>query len=151
MKASSVIGGLAGTAAMTAFSYAVSKEKRENFKEPNLLGDMIHTAVPKLGKDKARIAGWVLHTIAGIAFSNAYKKLLLGRKPTLFKGLVYGATSGIPAIALWNYLFEIHPNPPKEAKVEKKKYFNHLLLAHIVFGGATFLIYKAKNKLTGKV
>lgn len=147
MKASSVVGGLAGTAAMTAFSYAVSKEERENFKEPNILGDMIFKAYPKLGEDKARVMGWVLHGVAGLVFSSVYKKLLVG-KPTFLKGLIYGGTSGIPAVMLWNTLIELHPNPPKD--VEKKKYFGHLLLAHIVFGGVSFLIYKAKDKIAGK-
>ncbi len=147
MKASSVVGGVAGTAAMTAFSYAVSKEERENFKEPNILGKMILKAVPSLGEKKAQIMGWVLHGVAGLVFSAVYKKLLVGR-PTLLKGLIYGGTSGIPAILLWNTLIELHPNPPKD--VEKKKYFGHLLLAHIVFGGVSFLIYKAKDKIVGK-
>lgn len=149
MKAGSVIGGLAGTAAMTAFSYAISKDKKENFKEPKILGEMIYKAVPELGEKKSQVAGWVLHLTAGLVFSSIYRKFMLGKKPSFLKGMIYGGTSGIPAVLLWNTLFEIHPHPPKE--VEKKKYFNHLLAAHILFGGVTFLIYRAKKKLTGKV
>jgi hypothetical protein len=148
MKASSVIGGLAGTAAMTAFSYAISKDKKENFKEPKILGQMIYKAVPQLGEKKAQVAGWVLHLTAGFVFSAVYRKLLIGQKPTFLKGMIYGGTSGIPAVLLWNTLFEIHPNPPKD--VEKKKYFGHLLVAHIVFGGISFLVFRAKKQLTGK-
>lgn len=143
MKAKTVIGGLAGTAAMSAFSYAVSKEKRENFLEPNILGKMIYKALPKVGEKKAQVMGWILHTMAGLVFSQAYKKMLVG-KPTFLKGMLYGGTSGIPAVMLWNTLIELHPNPPKD--VDKKKYFGHLLLAHIVFGGISFLFYRKGKK-----
>lgn len=138
-----MIGGLAGTAAMSAFSYAVSKEKQENFLEPNILGKMIYKALPQVGEKKAQIMGWVLHTVAGLVFSQAYKKMLVG-KPTFLKGMLYGGTSGIPAVMLWNTLIELHPNPPKD--VDKKKYFGHLLLAHIVFGGISFLFYRKGKK-----
>lgn len=47
MKKSNVVAGaIAGTAAMTLFSYFLSGKKDKDFREPALLGKMINRVLP---------------------------------------------------------------------------------------------------------
>ena len=51
MKTGNVLlAAAAGTAAMTLFSYLVSRKKNKDFREPRLLGKMVYRAVPGIKK-----------------------------------------------------------------------------------------------------
>jgi hypothetical protein len=54
-------------------------------------------------------------------------------------GLFLGGMNGIIAVAVWGTVFKIHPRPPH---INYSKYYNHLLLAHLVFGAFTVLGYR---------
>ncbi|WP_198675235.1 hypothetical protein [Pleomorphovibrio marinus] len=135
--------GLAGTSAMTLFSYLISVKKKENFREPRVLADLITRLVPAMGKSNAAIEGWGLHYLAGHMFCWCYHTLWkTGRvKPGILSGSLLGAASGLAGILVWKVVFKLHPNPPAK---NLKKYFGHLLLAHVVFGVFAGLGYKSK-------
>jgi hypothetical protein len=123
--------GLAGTSAMTLFSYLISVKKKENFREPRVLADLISRLVPAMGKSNAAIEGWGYH-----------KLWKTGRvKPGVLSGSLLGAASGVAGILVWKVVFKLHPNPPAK---NLKKYFGHLLFAHVVFGAGAGLGYKSK-------
>lgn len=146
MKVSNIIfAGIAGTTAMTIFSYGVSKHKQKNFKEPELLGEMVHNAVPESKTPQTQAAGWAAHYAVGVLFAAGYSVILNNTpiKPTFINGAILGGISGLPAVASWDTGFTIHPDPPK---TNLKKYYAHLLLAHMVFGAFAFLCFNKKIK-----
>jgi hypothetical protein len=135
----------AGTSAMTLFSYLVSEKKEENFREPLVLADLLSRLSSKLRKSDATVDGWALHYIAGLGFSIAYHQLWKSGKvkPGIFSGSLLGAASGLIGIMVWKGVFKLHPNPPAK---NLKKYFRHLMLAHVVFGAFAGMAYKSKVK-----
>jgi hypothetical protein len=145
MKLNKMIwASIAGTTAMTLFSYFISQKKRKNFKEPELLGKLIHRAIPSADKENMQATGWVVHYTAGAVFAAIYYQLLkyTDVKPTVGNGLLVGALSGLPAIAIWYTVLTLHPNPPHTSN----RYYGHLVAAHVVFGAFTFLAYQASKR-----
>ena len=98
-----------------------------------------------MGKSNAAIEGWGLHYLVGHIFCWGYHKLWkTGRvNPGVLSGSLLGAASGVAGILVWKVVFKLHPNPPAK---NLKKYFGHLLLAHVVFGTFAGLGYKSNNQ-----
>ncbi|WP_194776254.1 hypothetical protein [Pararhodonellum marinum] len=138
-----VKSAISGTSAMTLFSYLVSEKKEENFREPVILADLLSRLSPSLRKSDAIIEGWGLHYLVGLMFAFGYHKLWqTGKvKPGILSGSLLGAASGVAGILVWKTVFKLHPNPPAK---NLKKYFGHLLLAHVVFGAFAGMGYKSK-------
>ncbi|WP_373494828.1 hypothetical protein [Aquiflexum sp.] len=134
---------IAGTSAMTLFSYLISEKKYENFREPLVLADLISRLIPTMRKSDAALEGWLLHYISGLGFCCGYHQLWRNGKvkPGILSGSVLGAASGVAGILVWKAVFKLHPNPPAK---NLKKYFGHLLLAHVVFGAFAGMAYKSK-------
>lgn len=130
-----------GTSAMTLFSYLISESKNKNFSEPENLSQLIKR-LPKTSysKSSADLTGWCAHYAVGILFVAFYNELWKDKKikPSLTSGALLGAVSGLAGVAAWQSMFEIHPNPPAK---NLKKYFGHLILAHVVFGVFSALTY----------
>lgn len=137
---------LTGTSAMTLFSYLISEKQEENFKEPFVLADLISRIRPSKLKSDAAVEGWGLHFLVGFMFASGYHKLWNSGKvkPGLISGSLLGAASGLVGIMVWKAVFKFHPNPPTKSL---KKYFGHLLLAHVVFGAFAGLGYKPKAEV----
>lgn len=133
---------IVGTSAMTLFSYLVSEIENKNFSEPEVLSQLIKR-LPKISNSEssAEISGWLGHYAIGILFVAIYDELWKDKKikPSLTSGALLGAASGLAGVAAWKSIFEIHPNPPA---MNLKKYFGHLIIAHIVFGIFSSLTYK---------
>lgn len=136
-----LLAAVVGTTSMTLFSYLVSRKKNKDFKEPKLLGKMVHRAVPEIKKPEARVAGWFLHCGTGLAFTIIYKVLLdhTKLKSNLPEAVLLGVANGVIAVGIWGTVFMIHPNPPK---IHFKKFFGHLVLAHVFFSTPDLLILK---------
>lgn len=136
-----LIAGIAGTSAMTLFSYLVSRSKNKNFREPELLGDLINRLPISESRQPAQMAGWGLHYAIGISFVACYSELWeqTNVKPTLTSGAVLGAANGVVGATGWKLMFEAHPNPPAK---NLKPFFGHLILAHVVFGVFSAITYK---------
>ena len=137
------LAAIIGTTCMTLFSFAVSEKKKRNFKEPQLLGKMIHRAIPEANKNTSQGAGWLLHYGTGLFFTTVYDRFLRLTKsnPTVLKGLVAGGVTGLIGILIWKTTFKLHPNSPK---IKFRRYYGHLLATHLIFGTTTFLTMKNK-------
>lgn len=136
-----LISAIVGTTAMTIFSYFVSDWKNKNFREPEVLGQLVERLPNKVSKESAQMAGWGTHYAIGILFMLFYINWLkqTKAKPSLTSGTLLSIISGLTGVMGWKGMFEGHPNPPSK---NLKAYFGHLLLAHIVFGGFSALTHK---------
>lgn len=140
MKSGNVLLAAAcGTAAMTAFSYLISRKKNKDFREPQLLGKMVYRAVPEIKKPQAKVAGWILHYTTGLTFAIIYKYFLKDTKlkPDVPDDVVLGLVTGVVAVGIWKATFSLHPDPPQ---IHFNDFYKHLVLAHIVFATTTLLI-----------
>lgn len=136
-----LISAIAGTTAMTIFSYLVSGFENKNFREPEVLGQLVERLPQSCSIESAQIKGWSLHYAIGILFVAFYDKLWKQKKlkPSFTSGALLGGVSGLAGIVAWKGMFEAHPNPPAK---NLKSFFGHLLLAHVVFGIFSALTYK---------
>lgn len=142
-----ISAGLSGTTLMTSFSYLVAQSHKENFREPELLNILLRRLIPELNKKYGKIAGWNIHYAVGIAFAMIYATIWEKSKlkASVASGLLLGGLSGLLAIVVWNATFLLHPAPPN---VKIKRYYSHLLVAHLVFGAFASMGYKvAKSNL----
>ncbi|HZV68437.1 MAG TPA: hypothetical protein VFG10_02805 [Saprospiraceae bacterium] len=135
-----ISSALTGTAFMTLFSYLVSDSKNKNFREPDVLANLLRSLFPDFDKQHATVAGWSSHLAAGILFTTLYDLIWENTKikPNLVSGLLFGAASGLVGILIWKISFEAHPHPPIK---DLKTYFGHLMLAHLVFGASSAMGY----------
>ncbi len=136
-----LISALVGTSAMTLFSYLISNKKNKNFREPQVLGQLISRLPVSVSKESAQVAGWGIHYAIGTLFVVCYIELWHQTKvkPSLTSGTLLGAGSGLIGVGGWKLMFESHPHPPAK---NLKPYFGHLILAHIVFGIFCAITYK---------
>lgn len=142
MKTGNVLlAALVGTTSMTLFSYLVSRKKNRDFKEPKLLGKMVYRAIPEIKKPQAKVVGWCLHCGTGLFFTIMYKVLLdhTKLKSNLPEAVLLGVANGILAVGIWGTVFILHPDPPE---IDFKKFFGHLVLAHVFFATPDLLILK---------
>ncbi len=139
-----LISAIVGTSAMTLFSYLISKSENKNFREPEILGQLIQRLPKSFSKESAQIAGWCMHYLVGIVFVALYDELWKHKniKPSLNSGTLLGAASGLTGITAWKGMFEAHPNPPAK---NLKEFFGHLILAHVVFGIFSAITYKFRE------
>ena len=125
---------MAGTTAMSIFSYLWSGLSKKQFREPALLSLLLKGKRNKRDETGAgaSLAGWLLHYMTGALFSLGYtNKLLKGRKSlSIKKGTLMGGIDGIFGIGIWKTVLKLHPRPPK---INRGRYFLHLFLAHLVF------------------
>ncbi len=125
---------------MTAFSYLFGYLVRENTKEPDLLGKLVHRLFPGTTRMQSKIAGWTAHYLVGLLFVELYARwwerssIRANRKT----GLVFGGMSGLAAILIWKFTLAAHPFPPA---INFKKFAANLLFAHLVFGLVAVIAY----------
>lgn len=138
------------TSAMTLFSYLISETKNKNFREPEVLGQLINRLPIVVSKESAQISGWGIHYAIGFFFVALYSELWERTKvkPSLTSGTLLGAGSGVIGVIGWKLMFEGHPNSPAK---NLKSFFGHLLLAHVVFGVFGAISYKLtyRHKILG--
>ena len=136
-----LISAIVGTSAMTLFSYLISNKKNKNFREPQVLGQLIKRLPVGVSKEPSQMAGWGIHYAIGTLFVICYSELWEQTKvkPSVTSGTLLGAGSGLIGVMGWKLMFEGHPNPPAK---NLKPFFGHLLLAHIVFAVFSAITYK---------
>jgi len=133
MKTGNVLLAAAvGTGAMTLFSYLVSMVAKENFSEPERLGQLSHRLLPVLNKKQSQASRWAEHYGVGLIFAAAYVTLWENKKPEpSFKNdLLIGGVSGLIAVGIWKTTFKLHPLPPR---LSFDQYYTQLVPAHVVF------------------
>jgi hypothetical protein len=136
-------GALAGTSAMTLYSYVLSSKKNKQFREPELLAILLKRLFPESKKSTTQMEGWILHYGVGLLFTAVYDRIWRKTKgPSLPSSLLLGAISGLIGIGVWKKTFDLHPDPPS---IHFKKYYGHLFVAHLVFGAFTALGYRISN------
>lgn len=127
-----ITSGLAGTSLMTIFSYVVSEIQKDNFKEPELLADLLERLSPGTKKGLARPAGWAAHygmgTVLALVHTSLFQKGAV--KPDIKNTLILGALSGAAGILIWKLTFKTHPCPPR---INFRRFAGHLLLAHLIY------------------
>ena len=122
---------------MTLFSYLASSYKKENFSEPQLLGTFIQPALPPEKSEALALpAGWSFHYSMGLAWTVVHRFLIDKTKvpANIRSAIVIGILSGAFGALIWKLLFKYHPAPPH---TNTKKFYRHLVLAHIVFSSVT--------------
>lgn len=137
-----VIGGIAGTTAMTAYSYIRARDEHKQYSEPQTLNELADNAGWIDEKGAGKMLGWALHYCTGVAFSASYAYLLdkYRLKPGLVNGLLLGVTAGLVGVGIWKTVFTLHPAPPR---MDLASYLKHLMAAHAVFGVADTLTHRA--------
>lgn len=91
-----LLTGLAGTSAMTLFSYLTDRYRQENLQIPVLLGGLLKDTLPQEYQHCAKPAGWTAHYTIGIGWSWVFKVLYRNAiiPPTIKNGFVTGLFSG---------------------------------------------------------
>ncbi|NCD71206.1 hypothetical protein [Mucilaginibacter agri] len=132
--------GTAGTAAMTLFSYAVSKAAKKNFLEPEIVAQLLNR-VTMLNKQSSKLAGWGSHLSIGYLFTSVYDKYLELKKtrPSLANALLLGTVGSVSGILIWKTVFKAYPNP---IGIDLKNFYRQLFIAHLVFGAGVALAYE---------
>ncbi|WP_161890373.1 hypothetical protein [Pontibacter russatus] len=140
-----ILGGLAATAAMTAFLYLLSYATHRVMKVIKILGTMVlFRTQPDGGLSDAvstKAVGTVAHYAVGIFFALFYLALWDSGVGLLTAswGLLLGLGHGIIAMVIWYFFFMVHPKPPLLAL---KTYLITLIFAHMVFGLVmTYTVY----------
>ena len=134
-----IIATLVATSLMTLFSYILSRKLNKQYREPQLLAEII--AQYNLFDSKMQhVGGWVLHYCVGLAFVVAYHFIWENTflDPTWFCGILFGIVSGIIGIFGWRMIFGIARHIPR---IDFRGYFLNLLLAHIVFALGAVAVY----------
>jgi len=136
-----LLSSLVGTTAMTLFSYLVSEAKDRNFREPEVLGELVERLPASPSKKPSQMVGWFAHYAIGATFVAFYNELWKRKivKPTVTSGALLGGASGVVGIVSWKAMFEGHPDPQRK---NLKRFFGHLMLAHVVFGVFSAITYK---------
>lgn len=135
-----ILGALAGSSLMTLFSYTVSRERDKQFREPEIINELISRAQVKITPLKSSPLGWILHYLTGAVFTLGYYLFwkLTVFDPSLISGAILGAVNGVLGISVWIACFAMHSNPPD---INLKDYYRHLMIAHIIFGFGVALGY----------
>lgn len=140
-----VSAALVGTTVMSAFSYVVSNKNNKQFREPELLNKLISRMPLDVKVDKNSITGWAAHYIVGLMFCTLYDRIWQRLTPAerMFVALPIGAVSGIVGALVWKTTLKAHPFPPI---IHYKKYYLHIVLAHVVFGAFAGLGYNLAKR-----
>lgn len=142
-----VMANLAGTSAMTAYSYWKSYREEEQFEEPEMLGKMLHRLLPQtIAIGPSQVAGWVAHYTVGFLFNITYgllwKKSNL--KPDIASGMLLGIPSGMIGMGMWTLMLKLHPDPPH---TNLKEHLKQLFTAHLIFGMCSAVAYQQLQNL----
>jgi hypothetical protein len=135
-----------GTSAMTLTSYGVSKVKNQQFREPELLAALLKRIFSNVKKEDAHRAGWLIHYGVGLLFCTVYDRIWSTTeiKPTLLNAVLLGGICGAGGATVWKFVFALHPHPPEN---DRKKFYPHLLVAHIIFGAGAAIGYRLPEKI----
>jgi Na+/proline symporter len=139
-----ISAGLYGTTAMTAFSYALSAKKKNDFREPALLAKMLHRK--GLKKSTAKISGWLIHYAVGFLFTAAYSMIWEKKNARLLpSGTAMGGICGLIGVAAWKITLQQQTFPPL---LNYRKFYRQLVIAHLFFGFFSAVGYSRKRELS---
>jgi uncharacterized membrane protein YagU involved in acid resistance len=139
-----IIVGITGTTAMTAFLYLSAYVFKKRLKVIPVLGTMLTnrtTRAKRLSSGwSVLLSGTLAHYIVGIGFSFIY--ILLWEKgigkPITRDSLAFGFINGMFAALVWWVFIRIHPNPPYLPVIS---YLLFIFLGHLVFALGNRWVY----------
>jgi hypothetical protein len=142
--------GITGTSAMTAYSATISAVHRENLLLPDLLALFYRRLLENKPPYVSAVAGWTSHYVIGtgwaFVFFLAYDRRLAGAN-NLHRILTWGLLSGLIAIGSWRTLFAYFEATDK---VNLRRFFTHLVMAHLVYSFVLNRKYQQNQRLTAK-
>lgn len=136
-----ISSALAGTTAMTLFTYVVAEVRNNQFKEPQLLNSLLSSAKSIPGVyNKRSIVGWILHYCVGTFFILCFSVLwnFTTLSPSWTTATVLGIAAGILGIFGWQVMFSLNQDPPE---IKLNKFYIQLLVAHVIFSLGAFIVY----------
>lgn len=137
-----LIAGTAATGLMSLFSYWYSRKEKEQFREPQLLGQLMSPEGASESLSPAtRGAGWAGHVATGILLTGMYWSFWDRYKirPGVLHGVILGGMTGLMATRVWKLVFKLHPHPPR---IDYKEYYQQLVAAHVIFGLTDVVVYR---------
>lgn len=136
-----LFSGIIATSIMTLFSYIVSAFSHSQFREPQLLNQLIKrsTALPFKPGQK-NLTGWIIHYAIGIFFVVIFDFIwnYTDFEPSIFTGALLGFIFGFIGITGWKIMFSLNPDPPE---INFRNFYLQLLPAHVIFGIGAALPY----------
>lgn len=137
-----ILEGLFATTMMTVFSYIVANVRGKQFREPELLNELLsRSELFRLKLSKKSSTGWILHYLIGwifvILFEVIWQNGLISF--SILSGALLGFIAGLVGVVGWQLMFWINKNPSKTTRFE---YYLQLMIAHVIFGISVAIIYK---------
>ena len=109
-----ILVSIGATSAMTWFSYVMSKNFQELYKEPVLLTSALKKTNISLSEKSQKTWGWLIHYIIGFLFVMGYQilwvKNILPVSP--LNALLLGVISGVIDIFSWIIIFKMTDHQP---------------------------------------
>ena len=142
-----VLGGLIGTAIMTVFSLICGQLFSKEFGEPELLNKLLGRSFFGDGDVKENSPlGWIIHFAIGFLFAWIMHLYFLwtGHPPTWPLGSLVGFALGILGVMGWAIVLNLHGSPPRP---ELPEFYLQLVVAHVIFGLGTVLVFKVVDGL----
>lgn len=147
-----ILDGIAGTAAMTAYTKLVAHSSEKQLNVPAILGTIISGKKRPGGKtttnSAALAAGVVAHYATGIAFAAAFRGLWKAGilKPNPRNEPILGVLHGITGILIWRATIKLSPKS-RTPEIPLKDYFGVLMTGHVIFSTVAAELDKMlKNK-----
>ncbi|UWY28062.1 hypothetical protein N4T20_20365 [Flavobacterium sp. TR2] len=135
-----ILVAIGATSAMTWFSYAMSQNFRELYKEPVLLSFALRKTNISLSEKLQKTWGWLIHYSIGFLFVMGYHivwvKNILPISP--LSALILGVISGVIGILSWIFIFKMTDHQPP---IDFKGYYIQLFFAHIIFAITATALY----------
>ncbi|MCB7480558.1 hypothetical protein [Christiangramia sediminis] len=127
-----LIFSILATLLMTAFSYVCTMLTGNNFREPELLNQLINTSRIPLKAGKKSVLGWLLHLLIGFVFGVIMSLVwdFFELSSYLIFGLISGIIAGVLGILGWQVMFYLNPQPPD---IDLNKFYAQLIVAHVIF------------------
>lgn len=117
---------------MSGYSYGSSWYKKKNYREPQLLAELVDQILPGLPDRNQLAGGWAAHFAAGASWSLVLNKSWrhMGLRPSFPVALSSGLASGLAGVLIWNTAFKLCKKQPRTSKTD---FFRHLIPAHFVY------------------
>jgi uncharacterized membrane protein YedE/YeeE len=131
---------------MTIFSYICGKIFSKEFGEPKLLNKLLDRSFSGNDIKEDSPLGWIIHFAIGFLFAWIMHLYFLwtDHTPTWPIGSLLGLALGVLGVTGWAMALNFHRSPPKP---ELPQFYLQLVVAHVIFGLGTVLVFKAMDGL----
>jgi hypothetical protein len=138
---------IVATSAMTVFSYSLSRLCRQDYREPELLAQILEKEGSARAKKKNKQLGWLAHYTMGILWSSVYEVQQFKGSTKAVKTALLGTGSGLVAAVIWRLMIGRHPRMLRKTK---PSFYAQLVPAHIVYALVLEICETALRNPAGK-